>query len=654
MPVHDLFVASVSLPAALVLRVGTEHVPDYCDFLRYGTPLFCAITACVFLHCGLYKGLWRYASLADLTAIVKGAAISVLLFVVFVFIFGRLEGLPRSVPVIQMLCLIVLLGASRFLRRALRDWQMARSSGALNNIPILLVGAQEGATLLIRSLNSSATTAPYHVVGVVDLTDEHITRSVLNVPILGTVHQLSGVLKRLTADGKRPHRIVLTTDLAGAPLIELQKEANHAHIPLARLPSLTQFRTMSLDGRIDLQPIAVEDLLRRPQVALNQDTIHGLIEGRRVLITGAGGSIGAELSRQIALRRPLELVLFESSEHNLYSIDLEIEGLCPSLQRVAILRDIRDRNQVHHVFREHRPQLIFHAAALKHVPLVENNALEGFRTNVLGTRNVAEAASACGALAFVQVSTDKAVNPTSVMGATKRLAELFCQALDLAPTDGMRRAADGARANTRFITVRFGNVAGSSGSVIPLFEKQLRQGGPLTVTHPDIKRYFMTIREAVELVLLATACDMRRDTGRGHIFVLDMGEPIRILDIAEQMIRLAGLEPYKDVEIKFVGLRPGEKLYEELFDPSEQILRGAFEGVLLARSDPVDLDVLSRALASAATACTFGNSRTVLRILTERVPGFRPREGLSRTESDVSAEVEVARGEGTRTCDATP
>jgi FlaA1/EpsC-like NDP-sugar epimerase len=313
-PAHDLLVASVSLPAALVLRVGTEHVPDYFDFLSYGTPLFCVIAAGVFPRCGLYKGLWRYASLADLAAIVKGAVISVLLFVVLVFVFERVEGLPRSVPVIQVLCLILLLGGSRFLRRALPHGQRAPIRRAQNTIPILLVGAGEGAVLLIRCLKSSGPTAPYGIVGIVDLTDEHIGRSVLNVPILGTVHQLSEVLKRLNADCKRPHRIVLTTDMSGAQLIELQKKADHEHVPLARLPSLTQFRTASLDGRVDLHPIAVEDLLRRPQVALDGDGIDRLIEGRRILITGAGGSIGGELSRQIALRQPLELVLLDSSE----------------------------------------------------------------------------------------------------------------------------------------------------------------------------------------------------------------------------------------------------------------------------------------------------------------------------------------------------
>jgi FlaA1/EpsC-like NDP-sugar epimerase len=370
--------------------------------------------------------------------------------------------------------------------------------------------------------------------------------------------------------------------------------------------------------------VAIEDLLDRPQRPLDREAMARLVHGRRVLVTGAGGTIGSELARQIAALGPAELVLADNSEYALYEIDLELSEAAPDVPRVSLIADIRDRDRMLALFARHRPELVFHAAALKHVPIVEANPAEGVLTNAVGTRHVADAARAHGALAMVLISTDKAVNPTSVMGATKRLAEMYCQALDL------RARADGA--GTRFVTVRFGNVLGSTGSVVPLFRRQLERGGPLTVTHPDMRRYFMTVREAVGLVLAATVLRVR-DEGlpeaarQGGIFVLDMGEPVKIVDLARRMIRLAGLRPEIDVAIRYTGLRPGEKLYEELFHGRETLVEAGAPGLLMAAPRTADLALVARAMDEAGAASRAGREGAALSVLAALVPEFtRPGE----------------------------
>jgi O-antigen biosynthesis protein WbqV len=539
---------------------------------------------------------------------------------------GRLGEIPRSAPIIQLMCLVALLSGSRLLRRAFAEGEIRRrlDRNSPGNAPILLIGAGEGASLLIRALKHGIGGAPCRVVGIVDLTGNNSGRHVLGVPILGGLAQLDRILERLSLSKRMPGRIVLTVPLAGAQIQEIQAKANALNVALSRMPSLTEFKAARADGRLDLRPIAMEDLLHRPQVQLNEAAIDRMIEGGRALVTGAGGSIGAELCRQIAKRNPAELTLLDASEYNLYAIDMQIATEFPHVRRCAVLADIRDADRMKRIFMARRPELVFHAAALKHVPLVEANVVEGVLTNVIGTRNVAEAALACGATAFVQVSTDKAVNPTSVMGASKRLAEYFCQALDsVVDKVPVRPGASAGRA-PRFMTVRFGNVLGSSGSVVPLFQAQLQRGGPITVTHPDVERYFMTIREAAELVLQASACSVTGNVERGRIFVLDMGKPMRVLAIAEQMVRLAGLEPHKDVEIQITGLRRGEKLYEELFDSRERQVDSGIDGVLAAASKPMDLPSIRWVIDFLAMTCERGDDEKVLRVLTQHVPGFEP------------------------------
>lgn len=551
---------------------------------------FVLIALPTFLIFGMYRGIWRYASVDDLVNITKAASFAVLLFFPVMFLVNRLAEVPRSVPIIQWCLLIVLLGGARFAYRLLRDRAPAlRRRRKHQAIPVLLLGAADAAEQFIRSTRSD-TSRLYRVVGVLDDNPAVQGRVLHGVRVLGRLPDLPEVMALLGRRGIAPQRVIMadpsTIDRGNKE--ELFEQAERLGLSVACLPRLTEFKDAAESETQALRPIALEDLLGRPQVTLNRSAISQLIAGRRVLVTGAGGTIGSELSRQIAALGPARLVLLDAGEFNLYSVDLAVREQQPELDCEPLLADIRDRERVMQICRDFRPELVFHAAALKHVPMVELNPGEGVLTNVIGTRNVADAAARYGALAMVQVSTDKAVKPTNFMGASKRLAEFYIQSLDLAAS------ADPGERQARFMTVRFGNVLGSSGSVVPLFQRQLARGGPLTVTHPEIRRYFMTVREAVELVLQASAHGIEHPEGRGKIFVLDMGEPAKIADVAHQMIRLAGLRPEVDVKVEYTGLRPGEKLYEELFDDNEDRLPAAVAGVLVARAQSINLEVLRR------------------------------------------------------------
>ena len=347
--------------------------------------------------------------------------------------------------------------------------------------------------------------------------------------------------------------------------------------------------------------------------------MRNLVEGKRVLITGAGGSIGSELVRQICDFAPVSITLIDSSEFALYTIDLEVEQKWPNLNRNAVMADVRDQDRIRSIIQTKSPNLVFHAAALKHVPLVEKNICEGLATNVIGARNVANACVEFDVNTMVVVSTDKAINPTSVMGASKRLAEVYCQALDLDPN----KAND-----TRFVTVRFGNVLGSTGSVVPLFQKQLAIGGPLTVTHPDMTRYFMTIREAVELILQSATLGTQQgsENQQGKIYVLDMGEPVKIIDLARQIIRLAGLQPEKDIKIKITGIRPGEKLFEEILHGDENLVQTKAQGILLATPRTTKLNEISEAIDTLSDICAIGDNEAGLAIIKKFIPEYQPKK----------------------------
>ena len=619
---HDLCMASLSFPLALYLRLGDQFFFFTHSYLVQGTVVFSMVAALVFAFSRLYLGIWRYASVNDMVAILRTVTLTILIFLPILFFLFRLENIPRSTPVIQWFVLVALMGGPRFLYRSLKDrrFRLLHENIVKRRIPVLLIGAGDAAELFIRE-QQRGTEILYKTIGVLSVKSTHIGREIRGVPVLGHVDDATDIIQNRLAT--KPEKIIITNEkIEGTIIRDLLTLSDSAGIKLSRLPKLSDFQNALADGADVIKPIAVEDLLGRPQTRPDLQKMSEMIKDRVVMITGAGGSIGTELVRQIAALNPAHIVLFEVSEYALYKIDQMLSEATPSIQHTAFLGDIRDYPRLVDVMQRFKPKLVFHSAALKHVPLVEANPIEGILTNIIGTRNVADACLKTEVDCMVMISTDKAVNPTNVMGASKRLAECYIQARDQA-----------ARPNgqTAFVVVRFGNVLGSTGSVIPLFQKQLAKGGPLTVTHPDITRYFMTMREAVELVLQASAVGILDNDTTGRILVLDMGKPIKIADLAQQMILLAGLKPDEDIAIHYTGLRPGEKLFEELLYQDENLLPTRSAGILLATPRISDLNLLQDLLTDLEKQAKLRNQKACLDIIKSQIPEF----SLDHTTRDV-------------------
>jgi len=614
----DVAAAPAAFIGALILRYGLGGYEITSHLWLEATLILLPLSTVVFLLFGLHRGVWRYVSMRDLVMILQAAALVVLFSYLALFAYNRLDTMPRTVPFINYFLLVALLAGPRLLLRI-------RAEGGLGSlgltrkargeaIPVLLVGAGAGTELFLREVDRGNTN--YQPVAILDETGKRVGRSIRGLPILGDLDDMAAIVTDLEAKRRRPQRVIVTKrELNPELLHDLLARTEKIGLPLSRVPDMGALETSVGTGRVEVRQVQVEDLLGRPQRRLDREAMRGLIAGRRVLVTGAGGSIGSELVRQVADLGPSEIALVDLSEFALYTIDMEVSERWPDLRRHMILADVRDPDRMGGVIGGFSPDIVFHAAALKHVPLVESNIEEGVLTNVIGTRHVADACRAHGVGVVVLISSDKAVNPANVMGATKRLAEAYAQSLDIECARG--------GGGPRFVTVRFGNVLGSTGSVVPLFQRQLAAGGPLTVTHPEITRYFMTIREAVELVLASAAHRGVGNTETGRIHVLDMGDPVRIQDLARMMIRLAGLRPDRDVEIAFTGLRPGEKLYEELLHNSETDDATAVEGVFLASPRAVDLAILRRALDELMGHARARRTDRTLTLLKELVPEFK-------------------------------
>lgn len=638
----DLVLVAASFVGALVLRYDLAALGRLGSLVLVCAPALMAICALVFAAFGLYSRQWRSASLADALAIAGATVASLALFALVARIDGRLAFVPPGVLVATAILLAGSVGALRLALRvsgvrgavgqALVRTGLVRgdASGEPPDepLPILVIGAGEAGTLYLRALAADAGErgrASHRCVGVLD--DEEPAGSRLRgVPVLGGLADFDAALDEL-APANRPRHVVFSRPVAsfGREAAErLIDAADRRGIPASCLAAPTTLHDPRVADRLALRPIELTDLLGRPQTALDRTAVSRLLRDRVVMVTGAGGSIGSELVRQAATFGPARLVLIDNCEFNLYAVDRDLAEMPGRTAAVPYLCDIRHGERLDEIFRRERPDLVFNAAALKHVPMVEVNPCEGVLTNVAGTAKVAEAARRHGALAMVQVSTDKAVDSTSVMGATKRLGELYCQALDLEHSDEPGR--DGAERATRFMTTRFGNVLGSSGSLIPLFQRQLERGGPLTVTDPAMTRFFMTIREAVELTLHACAAGLAEGLGRGEVFVLDMGAPLRIIDVARRMIRLAGLEPDRDIAIEIVGRRPGEKLFEELFDSHESRVESPIAGVLGAVPRPVPIELLREAVADLERDAHRGDLDAVFETMCRIMPRYRPAE----------------------------
>lgn len=512
---------------------------------------------------GLYRGIWMFASLPDLKRVLRSVAYSTAgLLIFFIFYRDGQQVVPRSMLVLYPLLLIVYMGGGR---AAYRMWKEHRLYGGLiaQGKPVIIVGAGRGGAMLARELERSPD---WRVVGLLDDDPGKWGRELSGVPVLGAVDRLSDVL----AQEKTSHVILAMPSAAVDVRRRATDMAVDAGAHVFTVPGLEDV----MSGRVaisSIRPVEIEDLLGRESVWIDTAHVAHMLAGKNVLVTGAGGSIGSELCRQLARFGPSRLILFEQSEFALYTLEQWFAVHMPGVHIVPLAGDVKDACRLDEVFSEYRPHVVFHAAAYKHVPLMEvGNAWQAVRNNVMGTMRVAECASRFKAERFVLVSTDKAVNPTNVMGATKRLAEMVCEAV--------HRLSD----VTQFEMVRFGNVLGSTGSVIPKFQEQIARGGPVTVTHPEITRYFMSIPEAAQLVLQAAAMG-----NGGEIFVLDMGEPVRIVDLAKKMIHLCGYTE-SSIRIEFTGLRPGEKLYEELLADAEQTRPTPHPKLRIAQGRPVE------------------------------------------------------------------
>lgn len=615
---HDLAIVPLAWLGAYWLRFNLEQIPAiYLQTALMWLPVLLVVQAMLFVYFGLYRADWRFASSPDLLRILKAVVAGVLLSLASIFIWSRLQAVPRSVFPIYSVLLLLGLAGPRFVYRSFKDKRLRSATGK----KVLIVGAGQAGEMLLRDMLHTHDQA-FAPVGFVDDKSKKTGREIHGVRVLGRSQQIPSIV----SDHQVELILIAIPSANSRQMRSIVEYCEQAGVPFRTLPRFSDM----VYGRVSLdvfREVAIEDLLGRESVTLERSIVSQHIRGRRVLVTGAGGSIGSGLVREVAQLEPASVILFEQSEHNLYQIERELSERFPALQVSSYLGDVTDVVAVNSAFSQTRPEWIFHAAAYKHVPMLEDQVRQAIVNNVQGTSVMASAAERFGCECFVLISTDKAVNPTSIMGATKRAAETLCQIIQ-------------SCSSTRFITVRFGNVLDSAGSVVPLFREQIKAGGPVTVTHPDINRYFMTIPESCQLILQAGAMGQG-----GEIFVLDMGEPVKITYLAEQMIRLSGKVPGEDIDIVFTGLRPGEKLFEELFHEREQLEQTGHPKILLARHREEDWQTLNTVLDQMESACKHYDESELKVLLNRLVPEWQNNHPGRPVDTDDLLVQDISRSE---------
>ncbi|HEY6007461.1 MAG TPA: nucleoside-diphosphate sugar epimerase/dehydratase [Geobacteraceae bacterium] len=594
----------LSFLLAFLLRFDLQLSPSLWQLFWLSLPVVLVVKPLVFLSFRFYRNLWRYASLRDALDIVRVVTTASLVAGVIFVPRHLFTFFPRSILVIDWFLLLFLVLAGRVAWRLYREMSAGNDTGGTR---ALLFGAGEAGSKLLSEIRRQ-TGSPYHVVGFVD--DDATKHGMLlnGVPILGGRGQLPALVKEYNIS----EIIIAVPSARGNVLRSIMENCRGLNVRCRTLPSLGDI----IDGKISVSQIRdvdINDLLGRAPVILDEAGISRYLAGKKVLISGAAGSIGSEICRQVARFAPRTLILLDNAETPLFYVERELTARFPEMNIVAVLGDVRNAGKVELIFAEFAPDAVFHAAAYKHVPVMEQSPTEAVMNNIVGTRIMADAAHRFGARDFVMISTDKAVRPTSVMGASKRVAEIYVQGLS-------------RRSSTNFSTVRFGNVLGSNGSVIPLFREQISKGGPVTVTDRDVVRYFMTIPEAAQLVLQAGCLGKG-----GEIFVLDMGEPVRIVSLAEELIRLSGLIPYEDIDIVFTGLRPGEKLFEELLIDGEGIVPTTHDKIRIAASVGSDLRQVTAELDQLAQLAGQGDVAGIVHSLRRLVLDFTPSPQLIRS-----------------------
>jgi len=597
----DIVFINVSLILSLILRFGKGweiYFYVYWESIVYLSGFF-LLFAVVFR---LYKRIWRYLSIGDLFLIAEVVTGGIF---VTILCLNWVKGIafPRTVVALTWFFSLALVGGSRLI------WRLyCERKGALNRGQerILIVGAGDAGEVISREIIRRPDLGK--LVGFVDDDKEKIGKRIHNRKVFGSVEDINDILEK-----EQINTVIIAIPTAsGKEIKRIVDNIRNKEMKIKTLPGLYEL----VDGKVSvsrIRNIRIEDLLGREPVDLNLEEISGYLEGKRVMVTGGGGSIGGELARQICRFGPKSLVLLDHSENGLFHINLELKGKWTGVEIELVVADIRDREKMERIFGKYRPEVVFHAAAHKHVPMMEYHPDEAVMNNIIGTKNVAELAERYGAERVVMISTDKAINPTSVMGASKRVAEMVVKDL-------------GSKSNTKFVAVRFGNVLESNGSVVPMFKQQIAEGGPVTVTDREVKRYFMTLPEASQLVIQAGAL------GRGgEVFVLDMGEPIKVLDLAEELIRLSGFEVSEDIEIKIVGLRPGEKLFEELLTEEERsgvLGDSGHEKIFIAKVEEVDGEKLGKDVRELEVLAREIDSEGIVRKLQEMVPSYQPNRDM--------------------------
>ncbi|MFW6266477.1 MAG: polysaccharide biosynthesis protein [Halanaerobiales bacterium] len=599
----DIILINFALYFSFLLRFDGDWQPYF--ELKY-LFIMTVIAIAVLYFSNLYNRMWKYASIPELRSVIKVSVLINLFFVIYIYFFQ--VRFPRSILIINGILNVFFLGGLRFGFRLLKDYlRSSRNSG--KRINVLIVGAGDAAEMIVRELLKHPELNK-HIVGLIDDDPAKKGLELHGCKVLGDRYSIPEIINRYNVD----EVTIAIPSADGQDVKEIYDLSKNQDVEVNIVPGVYEI----LNGDINLNQIRevkVEDLLRREQVELNCTGISSYIENKTVLVTGGAGSIGSELCRQLAHFKPHKLLIFDINENNSYFLELELEEEHQELNVQTIIGSIRDSGKLTQVFREHKPDVVFHAAAHKHVPLMEHNPEEAVKNNVLGTLNVGEVAAEFNIDRFVLVSTDKAVNPTNVMGASKRAAEMIIQRLN-------------KKNGTRFMAVRFGNVLGSRGSVIPLFKRQIKNGGPVTVTHPEVTRYFMTIPEAAQLVIQAGSLG-----DGGEVFVLDMGDPVKIMELAEDLIELSGFEAGKDIEIEIMGLRPGEKLYEELLNDNEDNLATEHERIFITNLNGIDEKKLDSSLKRLETLVKSGSDSGIIKAMVDLVGTYEPnRENIKEID----------------------
>jgi FlaA1/EpsC-like NDP-sugar epimerase len=624
--IHDLVATAAAIVASFYIRFEEAGLATRLDGLVTILPGFIVYAGIVYFIFRLYEGKWRFASLPDLSNIFRAVTVLALSLLVLdyilvspaffgAFFFGK-------ITIALYWCLQMLfLGGPRIAYRYFRYTRTRQQATGRDSSPILVLGRAADAEVVLRAIESGAVKKIWPL-GVLSPSSADQGQAIRGIPVRGTLQDLERVVADLQARGTPVTRLVLTPSAlepeAAPEAILLQ--ARRLGLTANRLPSLAEIS--EAEGlALRLAPIAVEDLLLRPSVEIDYHRLESVVRGKAVVVTGGGGSIGSEICDRVVTFGAARLLVIEVSESALYAV---LEALATKGARAEIegrLADVRDRDRMFRLIADFKPDIVFHAAALKHVPLVERDWAEGVKTNVFGSANVADAAAAAGAVAMVMISTDKAIEPVSVLGATKRFAEMYCQALDAE----LSEREPGPRP-MRLIAVRFGNVLASNGSVVPKFKAQIEAGGPVTVTHPDMVRYFMTIREACDLVVTAASHALGPERSDASVYVLNMGQPVKIVDLAERMIRLSGLEPHRDIDIVYSGIRPGERLKEIMFAREEPTAEIGIAGIVAARPVHPTLAEMRAWLKTLEQSLSHDQPTGLYRVLRDAVPDFQGGE----------------------------